>query len=379
MDLSLACAHGGNLDICKIIVIYLKPKSCENNNDHMSDYDHALFGICNPLLDISANVPLEIVNKYDARFGSAIMAEEKQLPIYDELVKNYDVNYIAGGATQNVFRVFQWLMQTEKPAATFLGCVGNDKFGEELKKSAEKDGLHIEYQIDDKAPTGTCAVLVVGKERSLIANLGAANNYSNDHFNSEKIQHYFKKARFYYFSGFFLTVQPQTMVEVGKHAAEENKVFCLNLSAPFVIQFFKDKLDAVLPYTDYLFGNEEEAKIFAAAQGWETVDVPEVARLASLMDKANSKRKRTVVFTQGPHTVCVAHDGHVHEIPVKKIDVDKIIDTNGAGDAFCGGFLAGLVQDKHVDECVRAGVYTSSTIIQYSGCTFPSKPDFTFN
>jgi adenosine kinase len=342
----------------------------------MSKYDHALFGICNPLLDISANVPLDIVNKYDARFGSAIMAEAKQLPVYEELVNNYDVEYIAGGATQNVFRVYQWMMQTETPAATFLGCVGNDKFGQELKSSAEKDGLHIEYQIDEKAPTGTCAVLVVGKERSLIANLGAANNYSHEHFKSENIQTLFKKAQFYYFSGFFLTVQPQTMVEVGQHASQENKIFGLNLSAPFVIQFFKEKLDAVLPYTDYLFGNEEEAKIFAAAQGWETVDVPEIAAKASLLPKDNGNRKRTVVFTQGPHTVCIGYDGKVHEIPVLKIDVEKIVDTNGAGDAFCGGFLAGLVQGKEVDECVRAGIYTSSTIIQYPGCTFPSKPEF---
>lgn len=238
-------------------------------SDQNKSYDRVLFGICNPLLDISANVPLEMVTKYDVRFGSAIMAEEKQLPIYDELVSNYNVEYIAGGATQNVFRVFQWMMQTDKPAATFLGCVGNDKFGEELKKNAEKDGLHVEYQVDDKAPTGTCAVLVVGKERSLVANLGAANNYSHDHFKSEKIQQLFHKALFYYFSGFFLTVQPQTMLEVGQHAAEENKIFCLNLSAPFVIQFFKDKLMALLPYTDYLFGNEEEARIFAASMGWE--------------------------------------------------------------------------------------------------------------
>jgi len=342
-------------------------------------YDRALFGICNPLLDISANVPSDLVTKYGAAFGSAIMAEEKHLPVYDEIVKNYNVEYIAGGATQNVFRVYQWLLQQNTPAATFLGCVGNDDFGKQLKENAEKDGLHIEYQVDEKAPTGTCAVLVVGKERSLIANLGAANNYSKDHFHSDKVQELFKKANFYYFSGFFVTVQPDVMVEVGKHAAETNKVFSLNLSAPFVIQFFKDKLTAILPYTDYLFGNEDEAKVFAESNGWETKDVAEIAAKASLLEKANDKRKRYVVFTQGPESVVVGYEGKVQSYPVNKIDSDLIVDTNGAGDAFCGGFLAGLVQGKEVKECVRAGVYTSSTIIQHSGCTFPAKPDFSWN
>lgn len=32
-----------------------------------------------------------------------------------------------------------------------------------------------------------------------------------------------------------------------------------------------------------------------------------------------------------------------------------IVDTNGAGDAFVGGFLSQLVCGKAVPECVRAG------------------------
>ena len=38
---------------------------------------------------------------------------------------------------------------------------------------------------------------------------------------------------------------PDAMVEVGKHAAENNKVFAINLSAPFLVQFFKTQMDTV--------------------------------------------------------------------------------------------------------------------------------------
>jgi adenosine kinase len=31
--------------------------------------------------------------------------------------------------------------------------------------------------VDDSAPTGTCGVCIMEGERSLVANLGAANNY----------------------------------------------------------------------------------------------------------------------------------------------------------------------------------------------------------
>jgi hypothetical protein len=46
------------------------------------------------------------------------------------------------------------------------------------------------------------------------------------------------------------------------------------------------------------------------------------------------------------------------------------------GDAFVGGFLAQLVQEKPIEECVRAGCYAANVIIQRSGCTYPEKPDF---
>lgn len=46
------------------------------------------------------------------------------------------------------------------------------------------------------------------------------------------------------------------------------------------------------------------------------------------------------------------------------------------GDAFVGGFLSQLVQEKPIEECVRAGTYAANVIIQRSGCTYPEKPDF---
>lgn len=58
------------------------------------------------------------------------------------------------------------------------------------------------------------------------------------------------------FQGFFLTVSPESILKVAKHASENNKIFCMNLSAPFISQFFKEPLMEVMPYVDILFGNE---------------------------------------------------------------------------------------------------------------------------
>ena len=58
------------------------------------------------------------------------------------------------------------------------------------------------------------------------------------------------------FQGFHLTVSPEAMLAIAKHADEKNKVYMTNLSAPFICQFFKKPQMEVMPYVDYLFGNE---------------------------------------------------------------------------------------------------------------------------
>jgi adenosine kinase len=67
----------------------------------------AIFGMGNPLLDISAVVEKELLDRYGLKSNDAILAEDKHKPIYQELIEKWPVEYIAGGATQNAIRVAQ--------------------------------------------------------------------------------------------------------------------------------------------------------------------------------------------------------------------------------------------------------------------------------
>jgi adenosine kinase len=60
--------------------------------------------------------------------------------------------------------------------------------------------------------------LIVGKERSLITNLAAANCYTYEHFTSDEISGYMKEATFFYSTGYFLTVSPESMMVMAKYA-----------------------------------------------------------------------------------------------------------------------------------------------------------------
>lgn len=126
-------------------------------------------------------------------------------------------------------------------------------------------------------------------------------------------------------------------MQVANHAYSTNKVFMMNLSAPFLCEFFKLPMLAALPYVDILFGNELEADAFAKANNLVTSDRKETALKILNMDKVNAKRKRIVIITQGHLPVLLAQDDKVEEIPAISLAEDQVIDTNGAGDAFVGG------------------------------------------
>ena len=60
-----------------------------------SDLQGAILGMCNPLLDISSEVPMDLLKKYGVELNNAILAEEKHMPLYKELVEKYHQRYVA--------------------------------------------------------------------------------------------------------------------------------------------------------------------------------------------------------------------------------------------------------------------------------------------
>ena len=58
-------------------------------------------------------------------------------------------------------------------------------------------------------------------------------------------------------------------------------------------------------------------------------------------------------------------------IPVAPIDPTTIVDTNGAGDSFVGGFFAQLAQNPDdLTTAVNKGNELAGKVIQKSGCIF---------
>lgn len=446
----------------------------------------AILGLGNPLLDISVEVKdLALLDRYGLKMGNAILAAAEHQPLYAEIVRDFagaagGVQYIAGGATQNTIRVAQWVSGKPAGYAAYVGAVGDDAFGKTLAAAAAADGVSALYEVTAEKPTGTCAVLVHEQERSLVANLAAAETLREAHLDSAPVAAAIASARVVYCAGFPLTHAggAASVQRLGKACAEGGKIFATNLSAPFIVQvrraaasgcaapsallprpashqnprcgrtrkegaagglscryragppllpgiqwgtairgrqnrccaragsrprlrgcritrpdtpsfidpqtaplpyldppthpptrqFFKETLDKVLPFADFVFGNELEAEAFAGANGMAGASNEAVALKIASLPKASGARARVAVITQGAKPTIVAENGAVRHFEVPP--VAKIVDVNGAGDAFVGGFIAIIAAGGGIDAAVKAGTWAAAHVIGRSGATF---------
>lgn len=319
----------------------------------------------------------EYLSKYELKENDAILVEDKHMPIFNEVSALPDVTFIAGGAAQNAARGAQYVLPEN--SVVYFGSVGKDQYSEQLLKANEVAGVKSNYMVHEDIPTGKCAALINGNNRSLVTDLAAANHYKVEHLQQPENWAFVEGAKVFYVGGFHLTVSPEAILALGKHAAATNKIFSMNLSAPFLPLFFKDPLDAASHYWDYLIGNESEALAYAESHDLKTTDIVEIAKAIAVLPKANEQRPRIVVITQGlEDTIVVTANSFkpdaetsVQRFPVRPISSSDIVDTNGAGDAFAGGFVGALVQGKDLKTCVDVGQWLASLSLRELGPSFP--------
>ncbi|KAF8822089.1 kinase, pfkB family protein [Cardiosporidium cionae] len=343
----------------------------------------ALIGIGNPLLDILASVPNSFIAKYKLELNNMYLAEKHHMPLYREMQNEYDVLYVPGGATQNSIRICNALFNKRDAPICFSGCIGNDSSGEKMKALLKEEGVEGFFVVDGSAPTGECAVLINADDRALCTNLGAANCYPLN-FLKEQLWPTIEKSDIVYSAGYFITVCFEGMMECGKLCSETGRLYCTNLSAIFILEFFYDKISQVLPYVDVLFGNAAEYRAFAKSAKFGTDDLEEIGKRICSSPKESTKNPRLVVITQSANPVIVLENKNnnivVTKFPVKQLAYTDIVDCNGAGDAFVGGFMYGLMNKLDIDHCVAYGNHAASHILRHSGCAFTDEiSNFSFS
>jgi ribokinase len=69
--------------------------------------------------------------------------------------------------------------------------------------------------------------------------------------------------------------------------------------------------------------------------------------------------------------VAEAGSGRLLHVPALAVDV---VDTTGAGDAYCGGFVAGLGAGRPLEVCAAMGTVAASYVVEACGALATARP-----
>jgi len=122
-------------------------------------------------------------------------------------------------------------------------------------------------------------------------------------------------------------------------------------------------LDMSMPYIDYLMPSIDEAVCIA-----EKDDPEEIA------DVFTSKGAKNVIIKLGSKGSYLRKEGESKGQIFKPFYVENPVDTTGAGDSFCSGFLAAYAAGKTEEECMVFANAVGAHCVMAVGATTGIKP-----
>jgi len=247
----------------------------------------------------------------------------------------------------------------------FIGAVGRDTFAQFAQEFARGENMPCRWQVRDDQPTSTSSITVNAKAENQIAMIFGANEHLDPAFVRQQ-DDLFAGAK-------TLLIQLENNLDALKAALEmgarHNLTRILN-PAPV----HADLTLEMLRSAEIITPNETEFSLLLERFAQKNVSPEKLCELsdAELHGLARRLGVPTVVLTLGSRGCFVSHGDnrrndtseHYRLAPEKV----KAIDTTGAGDAFSGSLVAGLVRfagepfRKAVVHANRAAAMSTETV-----------------
>ena len=238
-------------------------------------------------------------------------------------------------------------------ATAFVAALGHDGAGAAAHAAASAEGITVHCQWHEDAATGNACILVEdGGQNRIVVALGA----------NERLDPAFLDAQEAVFAGSrILLAQLENNLDATRRAfALATRHGLLRLLNPAPMH---DALDAaLLAQVDLLLPNETEFALLLARVAGINIAPDDLAALddARLHELARRLGVGSVIITLGARGCFVSHrDGTclADAAPCYRVAAApaRVVDTTGAGDAFCGALAATLLRlaDRPLREAVE--------------------------
>lgn len=242
-------------------------------------------------------------------------------------------------------------------SAALVGKIGNDDHGQFYANRMREHGVHYQPLLpaDGTIPTTSIMVLMTpDRERTFAFVPGAGVHLTPDDIDESLIA----QAKIVYLDAYLW------LSETGRHTVHHAADVAKGLGTKVAIAINDAKLteinrvallDLAQKHGDIIVGDRRE---FMALMGTDNLD-DAFALAKTLLPHC------VISVTAGAKGALIFDQGTVTAVPAVK--VEKIADTNGAGDQFAAGLLHGLATGKTPVEAAHQGAHWAAEIIQKIG------------
>jgi len=275
------------------------------------------------------------------------------LPVAGENLFGSNYQYVHGGKGGN-----QAIAAAKLGAdVTFVGCVGNDNFGDELVSSLESNNIKTNYVTRDATTNTGLAVIMLEEDGQ---NRIVVYPESNMKLTTDAIDKVFEQQ----FDAMIIQFElPEDVIVRACELAVLKKI-------PFVIDAgpAQDFPIEKTPYAEILSPNETETYAMSKVQVVDIESAKKAAEILQLRSKA-----KYIVIKSGEKGAYIYDGKKIKHTPALKV---KAVDATAAGDAFTAAMTVEYVKNDQIEEAVAFANVVGAITVTKLGAQ-PSLPDRT--
>lgn len=236
--------------------------------------------------------------------------------------------------------------------AAFLGRVGKDGFGDYLLSALRNNGVDVSgVKCVDTTHSSATVVLIDGAgERTFLHHVGANAETCEEDMDFDMIG----RARVFHWGG--PAIMPRLdgapMGRVFERAQAKGVATSMDTCYDGK-GVWLPLIEASLPHLDIIFSSYEEACHYTGC------DTPE-----TIADFYLSRGVKIAVVKLGSDGIYVKQGAESYRVAAHRVEV---VDTTGAGDASCGGFLYGWLRGWGLERCARIANAVGGLTVQHMG------------
>lgn len=236
---------------------------------------------------------------------------------------------------------------------SIVTAVGNDAYGEQWLSHYKKEDIHTDFvKVIENESSGVAAIWVEKEGDNRIVIVPGANNHVTPEFVTEAFEQLPKSAIV-----LSQLENPQDAILTGfKKGKEQGAVTILNPAPAATL------IDGLLEQTDWLIPNEHELAYLA-----KNLFHIETEHFEELIKDFAMKTNTNLVVTVGSKGSFYFMPNEMEEVVKISTQKVEVVDTTGAGDAFCGSFAFALANDFEIEQAIRLANIVASDSVQRHG------------